>query len=121
MDRAKYLLEWNKQKLTKHSNLKIEDLNELFAPKFLVVANGREYHADHQSYYEFLNKFRAPIDSITYDVQEYYKVGSSIFMPLVATVKRLDGKKEVFDAIMLLKFDDSGKIIHWQEIYAKRA
>lgn len=117
ISQAKRLLEWNRQKLTSHSDLTIEDLNELFAKKFTIIANGREYQADHRSYHEFLNKFRSNIDSITYRVQDYVNAGSSVFMPLVATVKRLEGNEEVFDAILLLKFDDLGKIIHWQEVY----
>lgn len=39
-------------------------------------------------------------------------------MPLKATLKSLSGKEDVLDAILFLKFDDSGKIIHWQEVYA---
>ena len=41
-------------------------------------------------------------------------------MPLTAAVQRLQGKKDIFDAILLVKFDDSGKIIHWQEVYVQR-
>lgn len=118
---AKRLLEWNRQKLTHHSHLTIEDIDTLFASAFTVIANGREYHANHQNYYAFLNTFRATIDSISYQVQDYfYTEPAAVFMPLVATVKRLDGKNERFDAILFLKFDDLGKIIHWQEVYAQR-
>lgn len=120
IDRAKRLLEWNSEKLTNHSNLKIEDLNELFAEQFVVIANERKYQADHQSYYEFLNKFRANITALSYQVQKYYDAGSTVFMPLVATVTRPDGKKEIFDAILFVTFNPSGKIIHWQEVYAVR-
>jgi predicted ATPase len=120
ISKAVRLLEWNKQKLTSHSNLTIEDLNELFAQKFVVIANGREYDADHPSYYEFLNKFRSDIDTIDYQVQEYFNTGATVLMPLVATVKRLQGKEEIFDAILFVKFNDAGKIIHWQEVYSIR-
>jgi hypothetical protein len=120
IDRAKRLLEWNSEKLTNHSNLALEDLNELFAEQFVVIANEREYKADHRSYYEFLNKFRANITAISYQVQKFYPSGSTVFMPLVATVKRPNGKEEIFDAIMFVTFDSSGKIIHWQEVYAVR-
>jgi hypothetical protein len=118
--RSKRLLEWNKEKLTRYSNLQIEDLKELFAPKFIVIANGREYDATHQNYYEFLNKFRSDIDTIDYQVQEYLNMGSTVVMPLKAIVKRFHGKEDIFDAIMLIKFNDAGKIIHWQEVYSLR-
>jgi hypothetical protein len=41
-------------------------------------------------------------------------------MPLTATMKRCHGKEEIFDAIMLIKFNPSGKIVHWQEVYSLR-
>lgn len=114
------LLEWNRQKLTSQSDLSINDIKELFAPEFVVMANGRKYDANYQNYYEFLNKFRINIETIDYEVQEYISMESTVVMPLKATVKYLQGTIEVFDAIMLIKFDNSGKIIHWQEVYSKR-
>ena len=120
MSKAKNLLEWNTQKLTSHSHLTIEDISKLFAENFVVIANERKYDANYQNYYEFLNKFRSDIDSIHYQVQEYFHAGDTVIMPLVATVKRLQGKEEVFDAILCLKFNHSGKIIHWQEVYSTR-
>ncbi|MEC7838601.1 MAG: AAA family ATPase [Chlamydiota bacterium] len=120
IEKAKRLLEWNKQKLTSHSNLDIEDISELFAKEFIVIANERRYDANHHNYYDFLNKFRSNIKSIDYDVQEYISTESTVVMPLSATVTRTDGTIEVFDAILLIKLNDSGKIVHWQEAYSKR-
>jgi hypothetical protein len=45
---------------------------------------------------------------------------SLVVMPLTAKVKHTDGKEDLFDAIMLIKFDDAGKIVHWQEVYSIR-
>jgi predicted ATPase len=120
VEQGKRLLAWNKEKLTCKSNLTINDLKALFATEFVVIANGRKYFANYQNYLEFLNKFREDIDTIDYEVQEYFNRGSTVIMPLTATVRRLQGKKEIFDAIMLVKFNDSGKIIHWQEVYSQR-
>ncbi len=117
---AQRLLEWNKQKLTSRSHLTIEDIDELFAPQFVVIANGRKYDANHQNYYEFLNQFRSTIDTIDYQVQGYFEAGKTVFMPLVATVKRLQGNQDTFDAVLFIQFNDSGKIIHWQEVYSIR-
>ncbi|HEV8051946.1 MAG TPA: AAA family ATPase, partial [Parachlamydiaceae bacterium] len=118
--KGKRLLEWNQEKLTSRSDLKIEDLEELFAPDFVVMANGRKHEANYQNYYEFLNKFRSDIETIDYQVQEYINAESGVIMPLQAHVKRVQGNEDVFDAILLIKFNDSGKIIHWQEVYSKR-
>lgn len=120
VDRGKQLLAWNKEKLTCKSDLHISDLKDLFAPEFIVIANGRKYFANYENYYEFLNKFRADIDSIDYEVQEYIHAGSAVIMPLTATVLRTQGQKDVFAAILLIKFNELGKIIHWQEVYALR-
>lgn len=117
---AKRLLAWNQEKLTSHSDLGIEDLKELFAPEFVVMANGRRYDANYQTYYEFLNKFRADIENIEYEVQEYLESDAAVVMPLKASVKRLQGNEDIFDAIMLLKFNAQGKIVHWQEVYSIR-
>lgn len=51
-------------------------------------------------------------------MQEYLLTESDVIMPLKAAVKRLQGKEDVFDAILLVKFNDAGKIIHWQEVYS---
>lgn len=118
ISKGKRLVEWNKEKLTSQSDLIVNDIKELFAPEFVVMANGRTYDANYQNYYEFLNKFRSDIATIDYDVQEYLSMGSTVVMPLRATVKRLQGKVDVFDAIMLIKFNDLGKIVHWQEVYS---
>lgn len=118
--KAKRLLDWNREKLTTQSKLSIEDLEELFAPGFVVIANERKYEANHRNYFEFLNKFREDISSIDYKVQEYISSESTVIMPLTAYVKRLQGKEDVFDAILLLKFNDSEKIVHWQEVYSVR-
>lgn len=117
---GKRLLAWNKEKLTHRYPLSLNDLKNLFAPEFVVIANGRRYLANYQIYLEFLNKFREDIETIDYEVQEYLNVGSTVVMPLTATVRRLEGGEDLFDAIMLVKFNDSGKIIHWQEVYAQR-
>lgn len=82
------------------------------------MANGRKYEANYQNYYEFLNKFRSDIDTIDYEVQEYLNMESTIVMPLKATVKRLQGNVDVFNAILLIKFNDLGKIVHRQEVYS---
>lgn len=120
ISQTKRLLAWNKEYLTSSSNLIIDDLKELFAPKFIVLVNGRRYDANYQNYYEFLNAFRSDIKTIEYKVQEYINEGVTVVVPLQATVQRIQGKKDIFDAIMIIKFDNTGKIVHWQEVYSLR-
>ena len=118
ISRGKRLLEWNKEKLTSRSDLSINDLKELFAPEFVVRTNERKYDANYQNYYEFLNKFRSEIDTLDYEVQEYLNMESNVVIPVKTTVKRLQGKVDIFNAILLIKFNDSGKIVQWQEVYS---
>ena len=119
IEKAKQLLEWNRDKLTSFSNLTKEDVGDLFAPEFVVMANGREYKANHQNYLEFLNQFRSDIAKIDYKVQEYITMGSTVVMPLAAKITNLKGENTLFHAIMLIKFNDAGKIVHWQEVYVE--
>jgi hypothetical protein len=118
--RAKKLLEWNRQKLTQSSTLSKSDIGELFASKFLVKANERTYSANHDNYFDFLERFRANIKTLEYEVQEYICCADAVTIPLVAIVTRLDGEKDIFDVIMLVKYNEAGKIIHWQEVYSHR-
>ncbi len=118
ISKGKRLLEWNKEKLTSQSDLSVNDIKELFAPEFVVMANGRKYDANYQNYYEFLNKFRSDIDTIDYRSRNISTVQSTVVVSLKAIVKRLQGNVDVFDAIMLIKFNDLGEIVHWQEVYS---
>ena len=117
---GKRLLDWNREKLTAHSNLEIGDIDELFAPEFKVIANERTYDANHQNYFEFLNHFRSTIESIEYDVQEWIPFESGVVMPLTATVYHTYGNQDIFVAIMMIKCNGEGKIVHWQEVYTKK-
>jgi len=53
ISKGKRLLEWNKEKLTSQSKLSVNDIEELLAPEFVVMANGRKYDTNYQGYYEF--------------------------------------------------------------------
>lgn len=116
---AKKLLAWNQEYLTKDSPLRKEDIATCFAKEFTVRANGREYFANHDSYFDFLNSFRATIDSITYEVHEYLETPESIILPMTATIVRINGEKEMFEAMLWLQFNDEGLVTLWHEVYLK--
>ena len=118
---AKQLLEWNKVNLISSSDIKKNDLSELFAKKFTVIANGRTYDACFDNYIEFLNQFKANIKSIDYHVYEFHQTHDAIIMPMTAHVTRLSGVVQNYEAILILKFDDKGKIKLWQEVYIEQA
>ena len=114
---AQNLLEWNTVNLTSSSDLKKSEIGLHFADQFQVYANGRRYDATHDNYFEFLNHFRATIGSIRYELHEMVDGGESIAIPMTAHIARVNGKKEVFEAILILKFNQQGKIVLWHEVY----
>ncbi len=92
---------------------------ERFADQFVVKANGRVHPANHSNYLTFLNGFRSTIHAIDYDVQEVVAEGSSAVLAMTATVVRLDETTDQFEAMLLLKFDETDRITLWHEVYLK--
>lgn len=121
LTKAKQLLNWNKKKLVHDSDFKKDDIADFFAPSFIIKANNRTYNANFDNYFEFLERFRANIKSLSYEIQEFIvSEENAVTIPLVASVAKLDGATDIYDAMMLIKYNSDGKIIHWQEIYCRR-
>lgn len=112
---AKSLFVWNSKNLVKSADLKKVEIGKYFAEHFLVKANGRNYEANHENYFVFLNQFRETIQSISYRFEDFVVEGLSVVIPMTAHIVRLDGTSEYFEAILLLKY----KIILWHEVYVK--
>ncbi|MFN3235326.1 MAG: hypothetical protein ACE365_07975 [Gammaproteobacteria bacterium] len=116
---AKKLLDWNSENLIHDSVITNEKIATLFAENFSVKANGRTYQANYDNYREFLYQFKANISSIAYDVDKYIEAKPFVTIPMRARVARTDGSVDMFEAILILEFDDQDKIILWQEVYIK--
>ncbi len=114
---AKSLLVWNTRNLVKSAELKKSELGIYFADQFLVKANGINYDANHDKYFDFLNQFRSTIRSISYDYHDFIADRENVVIPMIAHIIRLDGSLENFEAILILKFDKSDKIVLWHEVY----
>src|SRR5690242_6730220 len=112
---AKALFLWNSKNLVAEAKLEKSDLAELFAPDFQVNANGRNYTANYDNYVEFLNQFRSTIKTIDYICHDFIADESHVVIPLTATIVRLDDKTDIFEAILILKFNDAHKITLWHE------
>lgn len=118
-DLALSLLDWNRKNLV-HNNALTETLiAEKFAEKFIVKANGRTHPANHSAYLEFLNGFRSTIASIDYRVHETITEANATVLAMTAEVVRVDNSKDVFEAMLHLKFNDLGMITLWNEVYIK--
>ncbi len=119
IEMAKKLMQWNSKNLVQSAALKKSEIGDYFATLFQVKANGRNYDANYDNYFDFLNQFRATIRSIGYDCHDFIADKANVVIPLTAHVIRIDGKKETFEAILILKFNQSAKIILWHEVYVK--
>lgn len=113
------LLGWNRRHLVHGAALGEAEISEKFAPSFTVRANGRIHPADHATYLAFLDGFRATIAVIDYDVRQSVADGASVVLAMTATVRRLDGEIEQFEAMLLLTFDSDGRVLLWDEVYLK--
>lgn len=113
------LLGWNRAHLTHDSDLSEAAVGERFADRLVVKANGRTYQADRRAYKEFLDGFRRTIATIDYQVHETVANEASAVLIMSARVDRLDGAVDRFEAMLLLKFDASGRVELWQEVYVK--
>jgi len=116
-DKAKNLLDWNSKNLLHNTEITNEKIAALFAENFVVIANGRTHQANYDNYREFLYQFKASIKSISYEVHDYIEAETAVTVPMTATIVRTSEDIEKFEAILILKFDEKGKIILWHEIY----
>ena len=119
IETAKKLLLWNTRNLVKNATLKKAEIGDYFAKLFQVKANGRTYDATYDNYFEFLNQFKSTIQSISYDYHDFIVDKDNVVIPLTARIISVDGNQENFEAILILKFNQNGKIILWHEVYIK--
>lgn len=115
------LLEWNRRHLTASTELSESVIAQRFAANFVVRANGRRYEANHNNYKAFLDGFKRSIASIEYDVQELMADTESAFVAMDAKITRSDQSVEQFAGILLLRFDESGLVKLWHEVYVRSA
>jgi hypothetical protein len=116
---AKRLLLWNTKNLVNSSALNKSEIGIYFADRFQVNANGRNYEANHDNYFDFLNQFRSTIRSINYDLYDFIVDEQHVVIPMKAHIIRIEGHLENFEAILILKFDQNNKIVLWHEVYTQ--
>lgn len=116
---ARDLLDWNRHHLLHDAPLTEAAIGEKFASAFTVCANGRVHPATHTNYLEFLNGFRATIVAIDYEIHRTVTEQASTVLAMTATVRRIDGSVDRFEAMLLLTFDTEGLVTLWHEVYLK--
>ncbi len=119
VETAKKLLQWNAKNLVASADLKKSEVGHYLADTFLVLANGKRYEANRDSYFDFLNGFRATIQTIRYELNDFVIDQMSVVIPMKAHIVRTNGSIENFEAILILKFNRDGKIVLWHELYIR--
>lgn len=117
LQRAHAVLDWNRRHFNRNSTLTEALIGECFAEQFIVEPNGRHYEANHANYLEFLNGMKADMDGITYDVDHAIVDEAAVVFAMRARIAYSDGRIEQFRAMLLMRFDDAGKVTLWHEVY----
>jgi|ERR1700722_14441323 len=116
---ARKLFQWNTKNLVCDAHLKKSEISDYFADIFLIMANGKSYDANLDSYFEFLNVFRSTIRAISYEFDDFIADKLNVVVPMKARITRVDDSIENFEAILILKFNQNDKIVLWHELYMR--
>lgn len=114
---ANAVLDWNRTHLNQHSVLTEALVGDCFAEHFVVEPNGRHYSASRADYLAFLNGMKAGMVGIDYDVDHALVDGDAVTLSMRAHIGHSDGRREHFRAMLLMRFDDAGKVVLWHEVY----
>lgn len=114
---AHAVLDWNRQHLNRDAVLTEALIGECFAEQFVVEPNGRRYEANPANYLEFLNGMKAGMEGIDYEIDHALVDGASVAFSMRVRISHTDGRRELFRAMLLMRFNDAGKVILWHEVY----
>ncbi|WP_296251519.1 nuclear transport factor 2 family protein [uncultured Stenotrophomonas sp.] len=114
---AHAVLDWNRRHLNRDSVLTEALIGECFAEHFIVEPNGRRYEANPANYLEFLNGMKAGMEGIDYEIDHALVDGTSVTFSMRARISYADGRRELFRAMLLMWFNDAGKVTLWHEVY----
>lgn len=113
------LFDWIQSRLVNSVNLEKNEIARFFAPNFIVKANGRRYEATYENYFDFLNNFRSSIESITHQIDQFYEVKETVIITDHVVIIRTDERVQQYEAVVILKFNQEGKVILWEEVYVE--
>ena len=114
---AHAVLDWNRRHLNAASVLDESIISECFAEHFVVEPNGRRYEATRATYLEFLNGMKKGMRSIDYEVVHTLADAQSVAFAMLAHISDNNGHRESFQAMLLMQFDNHGKVSLWHEVY----
>ena len=114
---AHAVLAWTRKHLNHASVLTEAIIGECFAEHFIVEPNGRRYEADRSNYLQFLIGMKADMAGIDYQVDHAIVDGASVVFSMRARISHVDGRDELFRAMLLMQFNHAGKVNLWHEVY----
>lgn len=117
IQRAHAVLDWNRRHLKHDAVLAEADITQCFAQRFVVEPNGRHYEANPANYLEFINGMKASMTGIEYQIVHTVADEESAMFDMVAHISHTDGRSERFVAMLLMRFDEHGKVVLWKETY----
>lgn len=118
---AHAVLDWNRKHLNRDSSLTEALIGQCFAERFIVEPNGRRYEATRANYLEFLNGMKADMAGIDYEIDHTLVDDTAVVFSMRARIAYCDGRTELFRAMLLMRFDDAGKVTLWHEVYVPLA
>lgn len=104
-----------------HSQLTQELVAQCFGANFVVQPNGRHYQANLALYLEFLNGMKTSMAGIEYQVLHAIADEESVVFDMAVQIERLNGERESFVAMLLMRFDASEKVSLWKEVYLPKS
>lgn len=107
------------EKFIEYSQLKKERNKFFFCAPFQVIANGIQTEETPDSYYGYLNAFRAKIKIIHYILKTFVVDEFNVVIPFTAKVEREYSSHQTFEVILILRFNQKGKIILFHEVYVE--
>lgn len=118
---AHAVLDWNRKYLRHDSQLTQELVAQCFGANFVVQPNGRHYQANLALYLEFLNGMKTSMAGIEYQVLHAIADEESVVFDMAVQIERLNGEREFFVAMLLMRFDASEKVSLWKEVYLPKS
>ena len=118
---AHAVLDWNRKHLNRDSLLTEALIGQCFAEQFIVEPNGRRYEATRANYLEFLNGMKADMAGIDYEIDHTLVDDAAVVFSMRARIAYCDGRTELFRAMLLMRFDNAGKVTLWHEVYVPLA
>ncbi|MGF6212753.1 sulfatase maturation enzyme AslB (radical SAM superfamily) [Comamonas sp. 4034] len=117
---AHAVLDWNRTYLRHDASLTEAMVSQCFGEDFIVEPNGRHYQANPSNYLEFLNGMRASMAGIEYQIIHTVADDDAVAFDMAVQIAHTDGRQEHFIAMLLMRFDDKGKVALWKETYLPR-